>query len=513
MNLLHLLSIAERRAPGKIALQFPGPGDDSMELSYRELHQASRRLAAGFWEWGLRKGDRVAFFLGNRPEFVTTYLALAHLGAVMVPLNLAYRRRELSHVLADARPRLLLTERSQLEVLDTLEPTERASVEQLVLAEELAVWERPEGGPRPVVGADDPAVIMYTSGTTGRSKGAVISHRNLLASMADLLAAWAWSPQDTLLLGLPLFHTHGLVVGLHCALAAGAKVLLHRRFEAAGFVDALAGGEPTLFFGVPTMYLRLIEEIRGRSETLDFSHMRLFCCGSAPLAEETFTQFRKLTGHDILERYGMTETCMLLSNPYAGPRVAGSVGLPLPGVSVRIVDESDRQVTPGSEGELLVRGSNVFDGYWQAPEKTAESFSRDDQGPVWFRTGDLARQDPDSGYFTLLGRRHELIISGGYNIYPREIEEVLVGYAGVQDAAVIGAPHPEWGEVPVAFLEVDFEVDREELRDYCRRQMARFKVPQAFEVVGSLPRNALGKVQKHLLTGRDIPQPDLDSDQ
>jgi malonyl-CoA/methylmalonyl-CoA synthetase len=513
MNLLHLLAIAERRAPGKTALQFTRPGGDPMELSYRELHQASRRLAAGFRNWGLRKGDRVAFFLGNRPEFVTTYLALARLGAVIVPLNLAYRRRELSHVLADAQPRLLLTERHQLEILDALKPTDRVSVEELVLAEDLAAWERPESDSRPVVGADDPATIMYTSGTTGRSKGAVISHRNLLASMADLLAAWAWSPQDTLLLGLPLFHTHGLVVGLHCALAAGAKVLLHRRFEAARFVDALAAGKPTLFFGVPTMYLRLIDELRGRPEKVDFSQVRLFCCGSAPLAEETFEEFRKLTGHEILERYGMTETCMLLSNPYDGPRVAGSVGLPLPGVSVRIVDERDRDVAPGDEGELLARGSNVFDGYWQAEDKTAGSFTRDDHGSVWFRTGDLARQDPDSGYFTLLGRRHELIISGGYNIYPREVEEVLVGYAGVRDAAVIGATHPEWGEVPVAFLEVDCEVDQDGLTDYCQRQMAKFKVPQAFEVVDSLPRNALGKVQKHLLTSRVNLQPRSDSNQ
>jgi malonyl-CoA/methylmalonyl-CoA synthetase len=502
MNLHHLLSIAERRHLDKTALRFTGEGGDSSELSYRELHDTSRRLAVGLEEWGLRQGDRVAFFLGNRIEFVTTYLALARLGAVMVPLNLAYRRLELAHVLEDAQPRLLLTERRQLEVLDALEPDDRAGVEKILLAEELEEWESPAGDSPSLVGADDPAIIMYTSGTTGRSKGAVISHRNLLASMADLMAAWAWTSRDSLLLGLPLFHTHGLVVGLHCALASGAKVLLHRRFEAARFVDVLAQGEPSLFFGVPTMYLRLIEEIRGRARRLDFSHMRLFCSGSAPLAEETFAEFRRLTGHDILERYGMTETCMLLSNPYAGPRVAGSVGLPLPGVSVRVVDESGQEVKPGSEGELLVRGSNVFDGYWQAPEKTAESFSRDEEGRVWFRTGDLARQDPDSGYFTLLGRRHELIISGGYNIYPREIEEMLVGYPGVRDAAVIGTPHPEWGEVPVAYLEVDGEIDLTELTDYCRQQMAKFKVPQKFDVVGSLPRNTLGKVQKHLLPGK-----------
>lgn len=483
MNLHDLFAIPLRRSPDRPALRFSAPDGTRADLTYAGLFAESRRLAAGLHARGVRRGDRVAFFLGNRPEFVTAYLAVISLGAVMVPLNLAYRRREIVHILGDAGPRLLLTERSQLPVLEELEPGELAA--EVILAEELAALQGEDVQPE-VIDSDDLAMILYTSGTTGRSKGAMITHGNVLATMAGLLAAWAWEPADVLLLTLPLFHTHGLVVGLHCALAAGATVLLRRKFDAADTARELLEGQPTLFFGVPTMYVRLVEELRksgGRPS------LRLFCSGSAPLSPETFTAFRELTGQDILERYGMTETGMSLSNPYAGPRIPGTVGTPLPGVSVRIED-----------GELLVRGSHVFPGYWNDPAKTAASFLRDDLGRRWFRTGDLARRDPATGHYTLLGRSHELILRGGFNIYPREIEEVLVSFPGVREAAVVGRPHPEWGEVPVAFLVVDSPVDEAVLTSWCREQMAGFKIPQEIRYLDALPRNALGKVQKHLLT-------------
>jgi malonyl-CoA/methylmalonyl-CoA synthetase len=255
------------------------------------------------------------------------------------------------------------------------------------------------------------------------------------------------------------------------------------------------------------MYVRLVEELRRRAATGEragLARMRLFCSGSAPLAPETFAAFRELTGHDILERYGMTETGMNLSNPYAGPRLPGTVGTPLPGVSIRIVDRQDADLPAGSEGDLLVAGSNVFAGYWRAPEKTAESFVHDDLGRRWFRTGDLAREDAATGYITLLGRSRELILTGGFNVYPREVEEVLATYPGVRESAVAGRPHPEWGEVPVAFLVVESpfdEVAETALVAYCKSQMAGFKVPRRFEYLEALPRNALGKVQKHLLPG------------
>jgi len=501
MDLHGLFAISRRRSPEKAALRFRDGGEEKV-FEYDRLFTDADRLAAGLESWGLRKGDRVAFFLGNRPEFVVAYLAAIRLGAVMVPINLAYRRREIAHMLGDAEPRLLLTERERLSVLDELEPDERRSVEKVILAEELKDWEAdPSSFSPPLVEEDDLAMLLYTSGTTGRSKGAMITHGNVLATVTALLAAWAWERDDALLLTLPLFHTHGLVVGLHCALAAGATVLLRRRFDAAAVAEELLSGDPTLFFGVPTMYVRLVEELRRRDTGFGRGRMRLFCSGSAPLAPETFAAFRELTGHEILERYGMTETGMNLSNPYAGPRLPGTVGTPLPGVSIRIVDRENREVPPGGEGDLLVRGSNVFAGYWRAPEKTAESFVHDDLGRRWFRTGDLARQDPEMGAITLLGRSSELILSGGFNIYPREVEEVLASFPGVREAAVVGRPHPEWGEVPVAFLAVDSEVDEAGLIAYCKGQMAGFKVPRELRFVEALPRNALGKVQKHRLVG------------
>lgn len=498
MNLLDLFAISLHRRPDKVILRFrdedetDGTGTD---LTSADLFAHARRIASGLAARGVGPGDRVAFFLGNGPEFVTALLALFHLGAVLVPINLAYRRREIAHMLADAEPRLLLTEWSRLPILDELAAEERAGVETL-FAEDLSGWPDDSAFAPTRVDGGDLAMLLYTSGTTGRSKGAMISHDNLLATVTGLLAAWGWEADDVLLLTLPLFHTHGLVVGLCCALAAGATVLLRRRFDAAASTAELLGGEPTLFFGVPTMYVRLVEEL-GRAGDLSghlsgLGRMRLFCSGSAPLAPETFAAFHGLTGHSILERYGMTETGMNLSNPYSGPRLPGTVGTPLPGVSARIAED----------GELLVRGSNVFSGYWRAPEKTAESFVQDDLGWLWFRTGDLARRDPETGYFSLLGRRHELILSGGFNVYPREVEEVLTSFPGVREAAVVGRPHPEWGEVPVAFLVMEEEgaaVDEAGLITFCKSRIAGFKVPRTFHAVDALPRNALGKVQKHLL--------------
>jgi malonyl-CoA/methylmalonyl-CoA synthetase len=502
MNLHDLFAIPHRRAPDKIALQLLDtiPTAVPDPLTFAELYAAVDRLAAGLHKWGLRKGDRVAFFLSSRAEFMIAYLAVIRLGAIAVPINLRYRRLEIGHILADCAPRLLITEKAQVALLEEV-GAEKATLEALLLAEEMADWQvDADAWQPPLVESDDLALIIYTSGTTGRSKGAMISHNNVIATVTGLLTAWAWEPQDKLLLCLPLFHVHGLIVGLHCALAAGATVLLRAQFEAKPILADLLSGEPTLFFAVPTIYVRLVEELKEVAQP-KLSHMRLFCSGSAPLAPETFTTFQELTGHTILERYGMTETGMNLSNPYIGARIAGSVGGPLPGVSMRIVNRQGNDVNMGEEGELLVRGSHVFSGYWNAPEKTAASFSHDALGQQWFHTGDLARQDPQNGAVTLLGRSHELIISGGFNIYPREIEEMLTTYPGIAEAAVIGAPHPEWGEVPVAYLVCTAAIDQEDLVRYCRGQLASFKVPRTIHQVETLPRNAMGKLQKNLLKG------------
>lgn len=463
------------------------------------LDAEATRLAAGLRGKGLRAGDRIALFMNNRPEFVVAYLAAGLLGAIAVPINPRYRLVELGHILSDARPRVLVTERAQLPHLDDVDASARASLDAVISAEEIEAWKTDGLGfdPAPVA-SDDIALLIYTSGTTGPSKGAMLTRGNVAATVEALLAAWEWSAHDRLLLALPLFHVHGLIVGLHCALAADASVLLPPRFDAADVIERLTAGEATLFFGVPTMYSRLIEALEGGARR-DFSRVRLFCSGSAPLAPETMLAFQRLTGHTILERYGMTETGMTLSNPYRGPRAPGSVGTPLPGVSIRIVGEDDDDVAPGEPGELLVRGNNVFAGYWQAPEKTAAAFALDAAGRRWFRTGDLARRDASSGYVTLLGRRHDLILSGGFNVYPLEIEAVLAAFPGVAEASIVGRPHPRWGEAPIAYIVRTCAVDPEALLAHCRSQLAGFKVPSEIRFVDALPRNAMGKIQKGLL--------------
>ncbi len=499
MNLSDLFAIPLARDPGRAALRFRAADGRVTDWSYAALHARADALANALAARGVVPGDRVAFFLSNRPEFVALYLAVLRRGAALLPINLAYRRREIAHMLADAEPRCVITETALRPVFDELETGDLGAAAVYVLddlSEEYAG--EPQAGVR--VEGGDLALLMYTSGTTGRSKGAMLSHDNVLATVTALLAAWGWSERDEILLTLPLFHTHGLVVALHCALAAGATVHLRPRFEAGPVLDELAESGASLFFGVPTMYVRLVEELRRRGANAElFRRQRLFCCGSAALSPETFGAFAELTGHRILERYGMTETGMLLSNPYAGERLPGTVGTALPGVSARIADEQGEDVAPGIEGELWVSGANVFSGYWRAPEKTAGSFATDAAGNRWFRTGDLARRDPLTGYISLVGRRSELIISGGFNIYPREIEEVLESFPGVREAAVVGRPHPEWGEVPTAFLVVEGELNETDIVSHCKAQLASFKTPRIFRRLESLPRNALGKVQKHLL--------------
>ncbi|HVS02237.1 MAG TPA: AMP-binding protein [Thermoanaerobaculia bacterium] len=498
MNLSDLFAIPRQRDPQRPALRFePAPGA-ARELTYEGLHRRAERLAAGLLARGLRPGDRVALYLGNSPELVVAHLAVLRLGAVTVPLNPAYRRREVAHVLRDAEPRLLVSEERGLPVLAELSADERRSVEAVLQAETLAAEEREPTEAPPRAGPDDLAMLLYTSGTSGRSKGAMLSHRNLLATVTALLAAWGWQASDELLLTLPLFHTHGLVVGLHCALAAGATVRLRPRFDAEAVAAALAASEATLFFGVPTMYVRLVAALRqGGAPALP--RMRLFCSGSAPLPPEVFAAFAELTGHAILERYGMTETGMSLSNPLAGRRLPGTVGTPLPGVSMRVVDGDGNRVPPGVDGALQVRGSHVFEGYWRDPERTAAAFAVDAAGRRWFRTGDLARVEAESGHVTLLGRESELILCGGFNVYPREVEEVLAAVPGVREVAVAGAPDAELGEVPVAWWAGEAAVAAAALEAHCRRELARYKVPRAFHRVDALPRNAMGKLQKHLL--------------
>jgi malonyl-CoA/methylmalonyl-CoA synthetase len=453
MHLTSLFDLSLLRRADMPALEFGGE-----TFSFGELERRANRVAHALRARGLRRGDRLCVYLANRVELIDLFLACVRLGVVFVPINILYREREIAHITSDAEPALFVDE---------------SVLPSLVSANEERIVEPLEG--------DDPAAIIYTSGTTGASKGAVLTHNNFAANAASLLAAWQITERDRFLLPLPLFHIHALGNGLHCWLLSGCRMRLLERFDHRTASAELLDFRPTLFFGVPTVYVRLLETEPEAARVIG-EGMRLFVSGSAPLPAQVLEAFRARFGHTILERYGMTETFMTVSNPYAGERRPGSVGLPLPGVSTRIVD-----------GELQVKGPTLFAGYWRNAEATARAFDGS-----WFHTGDLAEQAAD-GYITLLGRRSDLIISGGFNIYPREIEELLLEQPGVDEAAVAGVPDDVRGEVPVAFIVSAGGFDAAALAAVCRAQLASFKVPRRFVRVETIPRTALGKVQKHLL--------------
>ena len=476
--------------PEKLCLSFEGE-----RWTYEQLRERAETFAAALRTWGLSPGERVALFLGNSPDFLAAYLGTHLAGGVIVPVNTAYRRAELRHIFDDAGVRLSLTDGERRPELEGVREdlTELEAV--ITLGEELdAFLDSAEDDETGLPGGEDLAVIAYTSGTTGRSKGAMLLHSNLVTNIEAICEAWRWTADDHLLLALPLFHTHGLMVGAHGTLFAGASAELHRSFDAARVYDALLEGSLTMFFGVPTMYTRLLREAESRDERP--RPLRLYVAGSAALSPQAFEEFEKLFGERILERYGMTETGMNLTNPYDGERRPGTVGKPFPGQEARVVDIKSREPLPAGEvGEIEVRGPHVFKGYWNRPDATREVLGEDG----WFRTEDLGWVSED-GYFTISGRTKELIISGGYNVYPREVEEVLEGHPGVAEVAVVGLPDEEYGEkVTAVVVSDDPELTAEEVKDFCRDELAGYKKPREVFFVDELPRNALGKVQKHLV--------------
>jgi malonyl-CoA/methylmalonyl-CoA synthetase len=451
------LSLVGRR--DRVALEWNGA-----EYTFGDVDERSNRMAHALAARGIAQGDRVCVYLANRIEIIDLFLACVKLGAIFVPINILYRDREMSHILSDAEPKLLVTERELPGLLDDKSDNNASTVAF------------------PDLDGDAPAALVYTSGTTGTSKGAILTHNNFAANAINLLTCWQITEQDRFLLALPLFHVHALGNGLHCWLMSGCRMRLLERFEhqtaAAQFLDF----KPTLFFGVPTMYVRLLETPESSAREIG-ARMRLFVSGSAPLPAQVHEDFRTRFGHTILERYGMSETLMNTSNPYIGERRAGTVGLPMPGVSVRL-DEN---------GEVWVKGPNVFAGYWRREDATRAAFA-----DGWFKTGDVAERSAD-GYFTLSGRKSDLIISGGFNIYPREIEEFLAEQPEIAEAAVVGEVDRVRGEVPVAYVVMRVPLDAATIEARCREKLASFKIPRRFETVDKLPRNALGKVQKHLL--------------
>ena len=496
--------------------------EDAQYYSWRDLERGSAKIAGLLASLNLPEGSRVAVQVEKSPEALMLYLATLRAGLVYLPLNTAYRTDEMAYFISDATPAVVVCApknfgwiaqiafRSGTQHLFTLDQAHQGRNSGTLLSRAVHFADT-----FPIVHSapNDLAAILYTSGTTGRSKGAMLSHGNLASNVATLHELWQWQHDDVLLHALPLFHIHGLFVAFHGALWSGSKTLLLNKFDSAAVGKYLP--RASVFMGVPTFYVRLLSEPSVLPSAC--TRMRLFIAGSAPLLTETFHQFAKKTGHHILERYGMSETGMLSSNPYAGLRKPGTVGQALPEVHLRLIDASGLPCATGAIGEIQVKGPNVFQGYWQMPEKTAEEFTADG----YFKTGDLGCFDTE-GYLSIVGRCKDLIISGGYNIYPKEIESCIDALPGVLESAVIGVPHADFGEAVVAVvvakepagssasgLAAGLSSDQsgglsdglsaEQIIAALKEKIAHFKVPKQVHFVDALPRNSMGKVQKNSL--------------
>jgi malonyl-CoA/methylmalonyl-CoA synthetase len=465
-------------------------------FTYADLERETARVASFLAGLGLAQGDRVAAQIDKSPQGLFLYLGCLRAGFCFLPLNTAYQRGELGYFLQDAEPRVVVCRPQMLATFEelaksagaprlyTLDEHGKGSLVEAMTGAADAFDDAP-------LGENDLAVIIYTSGTTGRSKGALVTHGNLTSNGAVLKDYWRFTERDVLLHALPAFHVHGLFVGIHPILLAGARLIYHRRFDPKAMLAALP--RATAMMGVPTFYVRLLAEPGLTRDAV--KHMRLFVSGSAPLLLDTFKAWQDRTGHTILERYGMSEAGMITSNPYDGERRGGTVGFPLPGVSVRVVDDGEA-LGPGAPGVVEIRGPNVFAGYWRMPEKTKEEFTADG----WFKTGDVGQWSED-GYLSIVGRAKDLIISGGYNVYPKEIELVIDALPGVVESAVVGVPHPDFGEAVTAVVvkQKGAALDEAAVVAHVKAQIANFKVPKRVVFVDDLPRNAMGKVQKNML--------------
>jgi malonyl-CoA/methylmalonyl-CoA synthetase len=498
-NHLFDLIVAKIPDPEKIFIQ----SLDGGSITYRQMLSASARYAHALGKLGVEPGDRVAMQMEKSPAFLFIYLACVRAGAVFLPLNTAYTPHEVGYFLSDAQAKLIVCDPERADSLAP--PAKKADVRVVVHGHgqdgelyDLAAASPPDFANAPR-GAEDLAAILYTSGTTGRSKGAMLSHDNLASNALTLVDYWRFTPEDVLIHALPVYHTHGLFVATNNILLPGGSMIFLPKFSAPQILEAMSDRPSrlrgTVLMGVPTFYTRLLDEPGLTPEAC--ASMRLFISGSAPLLAETHRAFSARTGQAILERYGMTETNMSTSNPYDGARIAGTVGFPLPGVSLRVVDpETGAALPKGEIGMIEVKGPNVFKGYWLMPEKTAAEFRPDG----FFITGDLGTID-NAGYVRIVGRGKDLIISGGLNIYPKEVETEIDALPGVIESAVIGLPDPDFGEAVAAVVvrEKGSGIDEAAIRAALQDRLAKFKWPKTIVFVDDLPRNAMGKVQKNLL--------------
>lgn len=501
MNLAHLLSQAAKRYSHKPAIILEGK-----KYTFGEVDALVEKYAALLQGLGVQKGDRIALQLPKSMEFILLHLANLSLGAITLPLNPSYTPEEVTFFLTDSESSLFFTDIGGYEhlrnILEGMEEIRTVLVHNESadglgpLLREIEAKGNHEPHKYPTQ-ANDVAVICYTSGTTGRPKGAMITHGNLVTNMMALKKVWKWTDRDVLLHVLPLFHVHGLMVALHGGLNAGSTIIMHEKFDPQRAWETIEKEKCSMLMAVPTMYHRMMSEWDVSKS--DLNSMRVFISGSAPLSENLFYHFEEATGFRILERYGMTEAQMITSNPYDPKgRIPKSVGYPLPDVHIRVVSGSMEPVAPGQVGEVWIRGDNVFKGYWQMPEKTRESFVEG-----WFGSGDLGYQDPeDKMRLFLVGRAKDLIISGGYNVYPKEVENVLEKCEAIQEAAIVGVPDEDLGEKVigvVVFKKDRPEVPSEELISFCRKHLVGYKCPKQLFTMEELPRNAMGKIQKHVM--------------
>ena len=503
-NLYTVLSDRFLEQPERVALRTP---DETW--SYAALHALTGQMANWLSDLDLPAGARVAAQVEKSPQALALYLAAVRAGFVYLPLNTAYRESEIAYFLGNATPAVLVCDPANLDWAEPL--AQQTGVKQLATLDSHGQGSLTEAvalcapGFEDVHSSDDDlAAILYTSGTTGRSKGAMLTHNNLISNARTLHDHWGWQRDDVLLHMLPIFHIHGLFVACHGALHAGAEMVWLPKLDVKAALACLP--RCTVMMGVPTYYVRLLAEAAFDRDLTQ--NVRLFVSGSAPLLIETFREFEARTGQVILERYGMSETGMLTSNPYdltLGPRVGSTVGMPLPGVSVRVVDDEGQLCESPAVGHIQVKGPNVFVGYWEMPDKTREEFTADG----WFKTGDLGRwggigpdgQAIDVRYLSIVGRSKDLIISGGYNVYPKEVEAVIDDMPGVLESAVIGVAHPDFGEAVLAVVvpKPGEQLDSQAIQQTLKAQLANYKVPKAIHLVPELPRNTMGKVQKNLL--------------
>ena len=492
-NNLYEILTASVKNPAKVFLI----REDESTVTYRDIDILSARIAHQLSQLGIKKGDRLVAQVPKSVETLALYLGCLRSGVIFVPLNPAFTLNELQYYLENAEPKIVVCSPDAHAGIATLAGKIGIDIVKTIEADENSLIPTPEiesealNFPTVDVAENDIAVMIYTSGTTGKPKGAMLSHRNLAVNGTDLKNCWGFSDNDVLLHSLPIFHVHGLFFATHCVMLSGASMLFLPKFDVDNIIKFLP--QATVMMGVPTYYTRLLADNRFQQECC--SQMRLFISGSAPLREDTFKEFENRTGIEILERYGMSETGINTSNPLKGERRLGTVGLPLGESELRIVDDSNIPVPTEQVGNVQVKGENVFTGYWRMPAKTKTEFTADG----FFKTGDLGKRSAD-GYVSLVGRAKDLIISGGMNVYPKEVEACLNEISGVVESAVIGLPHADLGEAVTAVIVADnLEMSDRQIKAYLQERLANYKIPKQFLLIERLPRNAMGKVQKNIL--------------